>query len=395
MKILHVIPSVAARYGGPSTAVGQMCRALAAAGHDVTLVATDADGRGALAAPPPDLAAPGVRVRLFPRQWSEAFKYSRPLQRWLAARVGEFDLVHVHALLSHACLAASAASRRAGVPYIIRPLGTLDGWSLAQKPWRKRLLLAAAGRRALAGAAAVHYTAAAEQAEVASAFETRGGFVVPLGLDESLFEEPVPYGMRAASPYVLALSRLHPVKALDTLIDAFAQRMRHPWRLVIAGDGDPAYVSGLRARAATLPGGSSVEFTGWVDGSRKRDLLRHASLLALPSHHENFGVGLGEALASGTPALVSPHVLVSREIADAGAGWVCGNGVADLAAGLDRVLADADGRAAASTSARTFAETLVWSRVIQRLVSEYETVVRGARTAGARHAAAVGDYGTR
>ncbi|HEX7084779.1 MAG TPA: glycosyltransferase [Vicinamibacterales bacterium] len=395
MRILHVIPSVAARYGGPSTAVGQMCRALAAAGHDVTLVATDADGDGTIAAPPADLEAPGLCVRLFPRQWSEAFKYSRPLRRWLDAHVHEFDLVHVHALLSHACLAAAAASRRAGVPYIIRPLGTLDGWSLAQKPWRKRLLLAAGGRRALAGAAAVHYTAAAEQAQVASAFDTRGGFVVPLGLDESLFEKPVPYAARAASPYVLALSRLHPVKALDALIDAFAQRVRHPWRLVIAGDGDPAYVSGLRTLAAGLPGGSDVEFTGWVDGGRKRELLRNASLLALPSHHENFGVSLGEALASATPALVSPHVLVSREIAEAGAGWVCGNAVADLAAGLDRVLADADGRAAASTAARTFAESLAWPCVIERLVREYETVVRGARTADAHQEAAAGGCGTR
>jgi glycosyltransferase involved in cell wall biosynthesis len=389
MRILHVIPSVAARYGGPSTAVGQMCRALAAAGHEVTLATTDADGSAALAGPPPELETSGVRVRIFPRQWSEALKYSRPLQRWLGAHVGEYDVVHVHALLSHACLAAAAACRRAGVPYIVRPLGTLDPWSLAQKPWRKRLLLAAAGRRALAGAAAVHYTAAAEQGEVEAAFTTRGGFVVPLGLDERLFADPWPYERRSASPFVLALSRLHPVKALDALVEAFAQAPRPSWRLVIAGDGERDYVSGLRALAAKLPGGAAVEFTGWVDGHRKRDLLRQASLLALPSHHENFGVGLGEALASGTPALVSPHVLVSREIVEAGAGWVSGNGVPELAAALDRVLADAPARAAASAAARTFAETLTWPRVIDALVREYGNVVAAGRTVAA------GEYGIR
>ena len=392
MKVLHVIPSVAARYGGPSTAVGQMCRALAAAGHEVTLATTDADGSGALAGPPPELEAPGLRVRIFPRQWSEALKYSRPLQRWLGAHVGEYDLVHVHALLSHACLAASAACRRAGVPYIIRPLGTLDPWSLAQKPWRKRLLLAAAGRRALAGAAAVHYTAAAEQIAVEAAFATRGGFVVPLGLDESQFEDLLPYEARSASPFVLALSRLHPVKALDALIEAFARVPRPSWRLVLAGDGEPDYVSGLRALAARLPGGAAVEFTGWVEGPRKRDLLRQASLLALPSHHENFGVSLGEALASGTPALLSPHVLVAREIVEAGAGWVCGNGVPELAAALDRVLADAPARASASAAARRFAETLAWPRVIGALVREYGNVV-GARPAAVGGTAAVGEHG--
>lgn len=379
MKILHVIPAVARRYGGPSTAVLQMCRALSDAGQGVVLATTDADGGGSLRVP---LSCPtrldGVDAVVFPRQWSEAFKYSRPLAAWLRRHVLQFDVVHIHALLSHACLAAASACRRADVPYVIRPLGTLDPWSLAQKPWRKRVLLFAGGRTALAGADAVHYTAAAEQASVEAGFQTRRGFVAPLGLDDALFAPPVPYDARATNPFVLAISRLHPVKALDALIEAFARVHDGRWRLVIAGDGEAQYVRRLKALAAGTPAARAIEFRGWVDGDEKRVLLRTASLLALPSHHENFGVGLGEAMACGTPAIVSRHVLIAADVAGAGAGWISDNTVPALTDSLREVLDDAPARAAASGAARAFAERLTWPRVATTLIATYEQVVRQA-----------------
>jgi glycosyltransferase involved in cell wall biosynthesis len=286
MKVLHVVPSVAARYGGPSTAALQMCRALSAAGAEVHLAATDADGPGRLPQSPGTWSTiDGVRTILFERQWSEALKYSAPLAAWLRASVSDYDVVHIHALLSHACLAAARACRAAGVLYVVRPLGTLDPWSLAQKPWRKRLLLAMGGRKALADATAVHYTAAGEQRFVEAAFRTRRGFVLPLGIDAHfLDEETVPIEARERTPYVLALSRLHPVKALDVLIDAFGDvHADSAWRLVIAGDGDEEYARALHLRAANSPAAAAIEFSGWVDGEEKRALLRRASLYALPS----------------------------------------------------------------------------------------------------------------
>ncbi len=266
MKILHVIPAIAPRYGGPSTAVIQMCRALAAAGAEVHLAATDADGPGRLPYPPGEWSTiEEIPTMLFRRQFSEALKYSAPLAAWLRDSVSHYDVVHVHALLSHACLAAAAACRASDVPYVVRPLGTLDRWSLAQKPWRKRVLLALNGRKALAGAAAIHYTAIGEKRLVEGAFETKRGFVVPLGIDDAILdEEPVSETDRHRGPYVLALSRLHPVKALDALIDAFgdAYPIARKWRLVIAGDGDEAYVRKLRMRAVESAAATAIEFRG-------------------------------------------------------------------------------------------------------------------------------------
>jgi glycosyltransferase involved in cell wall biosynthesis len=383
MKILHVIPAIAARYGGPSTAVIQLCRALAAAGAEVHLATTDADGHERLPYPTGEWATiDGVPTILFRRQFGEALKYSAPLAAWLQKTVPQYDIVHVHALLSHACLAAAAACRANHVPYVVRPLGTLDRWSLAQKPWRKRVLLALNGRKALAEAAGVHYTAIGEQRLVENAFETKRGFVVPLGIDASILDEaPLPALERESSPYVLALSRLHPVKALDALLDAFGDAYPHArkWRLVIAGGGDEGYVHQLKMRAAESAGATGIEFRGWVDGDEKRDLLRRASLYALPSHHENFGVSLAEALARGVPAIVSPHVLISGELAAANAAWVTANDRASLATTMLGAMTDAPAREKKSAAAREFARDLAWPRVASRLLDVYASLLTEER----------------
>src|SRR5437867_10427539 len=116
MKVLHVIPGVAARYGGPSRAIVGTCRALRCHGVESLILTTDADGPGRL---PVELAHPvtyqGVQVIFFPRQYSEGFKYSRPLAHWLEKNVTSFDLVDIEAVFSHSSLAAARACRRAGV----------------------------------------------------------------------------------------------------------------------------------------------------------------------------------------------------------------------------------------------------------------------------------------
>ena len=139
MKILHVIPGIAPRYGGPSLAINGMSRALIEAGVEVLVATTDADGAGQLAVPLAEITDyQGVPTIFFRRQWSEAFKYSQPLAQWLQKHAGEFDVIHIHAVFSHACLAAGRAARKWRVPYIVRPLGTLAPWSLEQKSRRKQ-----------------------------------------------------------------------------------------------------------------------------------------------------------------------------------------------------------------------------------------------------------------
>src|SRR4051794_2864178 len=107
-----------------------MCRALRKQGTDVLIATTDADGPSRLAVElGRTIDFQGVPTIFFARQWSERFSYSRPLARWLDRQVANFDAVHIHAVFSHACIAAARACRRHLVPYIVRPLGSLDPWS--------------------------------------------------------------------------------------------------------------------------------------------------------------------------------------------------------------------------------------------------------------------------
>jgi glycosyltransferase involved in cell wall biosynthesis len=251
VNVLHVIPSVAARYGGPSHAIGPMCRALAAHGVRTTILTTNADGPHQLPVPLGSLTEwEGVPAVFFNRDMSEAFKYSRGLARWARGHVRDFDVVHIHAVLSHASLTAATSSHRQGVPYVMRPLGTLAPWSLGQKSWRKRVLLKIAARRTVANAAAIHCTSDEEKRGIEIAFPEARPVVIPLGIDPRFLDgASVP---DVARPYVLSVSRLHPKKNLETLIDAFLEVTadRPEWRLVIAGAGDPDYTRQLTHAAA-------------------------------------------------------------------------------------------------------------------------------------------------
>ncbi|HSD47741.1 MAG TPA: glycosyltransferase [Pyrinomonadaceae bacterium] len=369
MRVLHVIPSVEERSGGPAAAIVPMCRALRDRGVDVVLATTDHGFSPNEANFEGDYK--GVPARFFPVQFGESFKYSRPFAAWLRDNVCAFDLVHVHAVFNHACVAAAAACRDAGVPYVVRPLGTLDPWSMKQKSLQKRIFWTLTGRRMLQSSAAVHYTAVAEKEATEKYLGLNHGRVIALGVEA----KPDLNGFKSAAyppnPYVLSLSRLHPKKGLDVLIDAFLSREPDAWRLVIAGDGPPEYVSLLKKRACDRAGGSErIVFTGWVEGERKERLLRGASLFALPSYQENFGLSALEAMAHGVPVLVTPEVNLAPEIETAKAGWVIGR--EDLGWGLDGLIKDESDLSKRGEEAYEFAKRYSWEKTAADLINLYE-----------------------
>ena len=375
MRVLHVIPSVADRSGGPATAIVPMCRALMQQGIEVLLLATDAGLEG------PEIDEyKGVPAKLFPVELGESFKYSRPLAAWLSAKVGQFDLVHVHAVFNHSSVAAARACRRAGVPYVIRPLGTLDPWSMTQKSLRKRIFWQVAGKRMMQGAAAVHYTSEAEKLATERLTGMNHGRVVPLGIEttaassrEVLVQH---FPSLAGDPYVLVLSRLHPKKALDVLLEAFLSldEKFSALRLVLAGDGPDEYVAKLKQMAASDP---RILFTGWIDGERKNALLSCASLLALPSHQENFGLCVMEALSHSVPVLVSPGVNLAPEIVTAGAGWVAPIDKEALTAKLEEALSDEAELAKRGRAGQQLSRQYSWENAAKHLVQLYEHILNG------------------
>jgi len=377
VKALHVIPAVAPRYGGPSRAIFEMSCALEAGGVEVLVATTDADGPDRLRVQKgTTVRHQGAETIFFPVRLSERFSYSPKLARWLNKNVKNFDVVHIHAIFSHPSLAAASACQRSGVPYLVRPLGSLDPWSMSQSSRLKSVMWHASVKRMLRGAAAIHYTTNQEQTLAESTLGLSRGVVVPLGiqLDDSA---PPRVGY---SPYILALSRLHPKKNLESLIDAFVSLEAgdefSQWRLVIAGDGESAYVAQLKKLAQTSNGADRIIFTGWLSGVDRTESLRNAQILALTSRQENFGLCAAEALGFGVPVVVSRHVNLAAELKAAGAGWVTGLEPEEIASTLRAAMQDSTERKRRGRAGREFvSDRLSWTKVAGELTGLYRTVV--------------------
>lgn len=363
-------------------------------GIEVLIATTDADGKGKLPVPLGEkIDYQDVSTIFFTRQWSEAFKYSHPLALWLDSNIRNFDLVHIHAVFSHACIAAARACRQHDVPYIVRPLGTLDPWSLNRKQVRKRIFWYFGVKQMLNAAAAIHYTTVEERRLVEASLGLAKGVVIPNALDLSFAKVQTKYwgaqrkGAGGGSDllfgrsgtYILTLSRIHPKKGFELLIESFAALKRSgmfaDWRLVFAGDGNPEYVNQLKRLADRQGLNGSAVFAGWVDGQRKYAALKGAALLALPSYQENFGICVIEALAFGVPVLVSPQVNLAPEIEEAGAGWVAPLDKEKLAAALAEALGNERERKRRGAKGRILARCYADSEVALKLLDLYWSVV--------------------
>jgi len=334
MRVLHVIPSIGPLRGGPSAAALAMVAALRQQGVDAELLTTDDNGPGRLADLPIGRWSErhGVPVLAF-RRWMppvaplREFAYSPGLQRWLAAHLHDYDLLHIHALFSFPSTVAMALARRERIPYLLRSIGQLDRWSLAQSARRKRWMLRLIERRNLEGAAAIHVTSEQESQEVEVLGLGVPRLVIPLGV--TMPQGPSAPQARAPGDPVrfLFLSRLHAKKKLDILLEALALMAdRHPavaWELRIAGSGDSGYVRRCQERARELGVADRCRWLGFLEGEAKWSELRSADWFVLPSASENFGIAVVEALAAGTPVLISPEVGVAEDVAAGGAGRVC------------------------------------------------------------------------
>jgi glycosyltransferase involved in cell wall biosynthesis len=364
-------------------AIVPMCCALQGQGIEVVLVSTDAGLRNANGRRNSEVAHAmdyeGVPAIFFPSQLGESFKYSRPLSVWLNANVRGFDVAHIHAVFNHASVAAARECRRARVPYVVRPLGTLDPWSMKQKPLRKKIFWSLAGETMLGGAAAVHYTSETEKTATEGLLNVNHGKVIPLGIDAVAESTNGERRDRFTNPYVLVLSRLHPKKGLDILIDAFIVLTHRPefdrWQLVIAGDGPADHVALLKKKASAA--GDRILFPGWLGGERKDEMLRNASLLALPSYQENFGLCLMEGLARSVPVLISPHVNLAHEIASANAGWIASVETDALSAALAEALSNPEQLAKRGRAGRLLSLNYSWERVATDLVALYTGISNG------------------
>ncbi|HSV45691.1 MAG TPA: glycosyltransferase [Ramlibacter sp.] len=357
MKVLHVIPSVSAVHGGPSRAIGLIERALTARGVRVETATTDDDGPRRRLDRPLRVAVPenGVQRWFFMRQL-HFYKVSLDFARWIRQRVRDYDLVHVHGLFSFTSVLAAWTARSARVPYVIRPLGTLNHYGIAQRrPELKQLSLRFIERGLLRDASAVHFTSIEEAEQAGDLGIALRSVIIPLGVEAC----PGPLAAEAAGTQrLLFLSRLDPKKNVEGLLRAFSLCKAQLPGLVlhIAGAGEHVYVASLHALAKQLGVSQDVVWMGHVEGDEKARALAEAQAFVLPSLSENFGIAAAEALMAGLPCILARGVPLAPSMQEAGAGLCVEPDAESIADGIRQLMSDPQGRqrmrAAAAALAR-------------------------------------------
>jgi glycosyltransferase involved in cell wall biosynthesis len=328
MKILHVIRTLDPAWGGPVESIRQLGTALMARGYDVEVACLDAPSKPWLKDFPVPVHALGSALGLygFGTRWAS----------WLRKNARNYDFIIMNGLWQYHSFGTWRILRKLGVPYGIFPHGALDPWFKRQYPLKhlkKWLYWPWAEYRVLRDAKAVFFTCEEERILARQSFwlyqckevVVNQGTSAPTGdaaIQKAAFFAGFPglQGKRLA----LFMGRIHPKKGCELLIEAFAAVLRDQpdWHLVMAGPDSVGWQSKLTSLARHKQIADRITWTGMISGEVKYGALQACEVFVLPSHQENFGIAVAEALACGLPALISNAVNIWREVEQDGAGLV-------------------------------------------------------------------------
>lgn len=342
MKLLRIIPSLNPRGGGPMEGARQIDAELIERGHSVEVVCVDPPGMEFHSTYPATVHALGPGKL--------GYRYSGRLVPWLKRNRKRFDAVIVNGIWQYHALAAWRALAGTDTPYFVFTHGMLDPWFKHHYPLKhikKWAYWPWADFRVLRDAEAVLFTSEEERRlarnsfwlykckEIVTAYGTQPP---PIDTDGRLANQ-----FRHRHPelqdkrILLFLSRIHEKKGCDLLIDAFAKvAFSYPdLHLVLAGPDQTGWTAYLRAQAESLGITDRVTWPGMLEGSDKWSAFYAAEIFCLPSHQENFGIVVAEAMGCGKPVLISDKVNIWREIEAAGAGIVGADTSDATASGLE------------------------------------------------------------
>ena len=373
MQIVHCVSSIDSNAGGPSRSIPSLCRQLAASLDRVSLLAV------ASPAPVTGAVLNGIDLRLCKGIGPAALGGSAELRRLL--RRVEADLLHGHGLWQLPVHHMMQAARARALPAIISPRGMLVPQALQASRRRKHVAGWIFQNRDLHAATCIHATSGLE-AESCRQYGLRNPLaVIPNGLelvDYCPLDAVDPSSQRERT--LLFMSRIHPHKGLPYLLEAWST-LQHDfpgWRVVIAGNDDGNTEAGLRQMAVQLGVDHTVDFRGPVFGNAKLKLLREADLFVLPTHSENFGIVVAEALASGVPVVTSTGT-PWQELQSTRSGWWVDVGAAPLRRALAEAmqLPDEERHAMGARGRRLIEEGYSIASVAARMITLYRWILEG------------------
>ncbi|MFB2922043.1 glycosyltransferase [Aerosakkonema funiforme] len=398
MKVLHIIPSVSPRRGGPTQVVLNLIKCLREQGIDAEIATTNDNGSDGLS--PLDVPL-NQRIEYekvpvwFFEQFSppkgvqigkdKGFVFSAPLTHWLWQHIRDYDILDNHYLFSYPCTCAGAIARWQKVPYTVRAMGQLTPWALSQSRLKKQIYSFLIERKNLARAAAIHCTSIGEAEDVRNFGIETPTAVLPLGVEPPIFRPAAKqkireiYGIAPPTPIVLFLSRLHYKKRPDLLLRSLSKLADRncDFHLILAGSGEPDYLSYLNNLISSLNLATRTSLPGFVSGEDKDLLLQGADIFVLPSFSENFGIAVGEAIASGLPVIVTPDIQISQEISAFETGLVVEGEVEPLANAIAQLLESPEKRQKLGENGKRLAsDRYSWQKIGHHLATVYTSILQ-------------------
>ena len=336
MRVLEIIGSVDPRHGGAIEGLLRLSSVRERRGFKTHIASLDGpEAPWVINCPVKTFALGSREPNLSGPAW-QRYGYTPRFVAWLREHATDYDIVVVNGIWNYSSLAARRVLPASAVPYVVFPHGMLDPWFRASYPLKhiaKQMLWLMSEGPLLAKAGAVLFTTETEMVRAQNAFwpYRARGVVVGYGtadiagdpvVQRASFRRALP--ALADRPYLLFLGRIHQKKGCDILVDAFARvASDHPeLDLVIAGPDLSGLRAGLELTAQAAGIATRVHWPGTLSGDMKWGALRGCKALVLPSHQENFGVVVAEALAAGRPVLLSDRVNIWQEVTAAGAGMV-------------------------------------------------------------------------
>lgn len=285
MKVLHITNSIDKSTGGPARSVPKTCIELAKHGISVNLITQESSDMV-------ELAENDYLSVNFRSIWS-LFLYGSRLSN------KNINLIHLQHIWNPYIQVMAFWAYRKKIPYIITPRGMLEPWIMANNPWKKKIAMFLYQKKAIQRATHIHATAQMESDNIKALGFNNPITIIPNGIDlTEITGNKINYGTRK----MVFLSRIHPKKGIEILLEAWRNCNTGSWILEIAGNGDENYIETLKVLAQDL---NNVHFVGAKYGQDKWDFLKSADFLVLPTHSENFGIVIAEALAIGVPVITT------------------------------------------------------------------------------------------
>ncbi|MDG6998398.1 MAG: glycosyltransferase [Nitrososphaerota archaeon] len=346
MKVLHIIPSINPRYGGPSKAVIEISEMSAENGIDVT-AAFGAREHETGYIERLRSSLPTIRFLSFPYSFPKRISKSKEMESWLERDIKQFDVVHIHAIYSYSSVHAARVAAKNNIPYVLRPAGSLDKFDLQKKRFLKYVFASMTVRKLLDGAAYVQCTSdgEAEHLELFGSNANLQVLPIPVKKDPRIGSGDrfrAKYGIQPDDFALLFLSRIDYKKGLSLLIESL-RRLAPKFpklRLLIAGSDSNGYERVIRQLVEVSGVQERITFCGFLNDGDKLDAFAGSNCFVLPSMFENFGVAVVEALNAGRPVIISDRVYIWQEVVDGGAGWVCNYSIDSLTEVISQVVSN-------------------------------------------------------